>query len=75
MTNPQDRLEVVGKQIDEAVGAKILAGGFAFGEYDVAIIVEAPDEVSMAAVAIAIAAGGVVGRQATPLLSVPSAWR
>jgi len=39
--NPQDRLEVVGKQIDEAVGAKIIAGGYAYGEYDVAVIVEA----------------------------------
>ena len=68
--NPQDRLEVVGKQIDDAVGAKIIAGGYADGEYDVAVIVEAPDEVSMAAVAIAIAAGGAVkAAKTTPLLS------
>ena len=26
--NPQDRLEVVGKQITDAVGARILAGGY-----------------------------------------------
>ena len=58
--NPQDRLEIVGKQIADAVGAKILSGGYSYGEYDVSAIVEAPDEVSMAAVAIAIAAGGAV---------------
>jgi uncharacterized protein with GYD domain len=56
--NPQDRLEVVGKQIAEAAGAKIVTGGFSYGEYDVTAIVEAPDEVTMAAVALAIAAGG-----------------
>jgi uncharacterized protein with GYD domain len=70
MKNPEDRLEVVGKQIADAVGAKILAGGFSYGEYDVAVIVEAPDEVTMAAVAIALAAGGAVkAAKTTPLLS------
>jgi uncharacterized protein with GYD domain len=68
--NPQDRLEIVGKQIADAVGAKILAGGFSYGEYDVAVIVEAPDEVTMAAVAIALAAGGAIrAARTTPLLS------
>jgi len=68
--NPQDRLEIVGRQIADAVGAKILGGGFSYGEYDVAVIVEAPDEVTMAAVAIAIAAGGAVkAAKTTPLLS------
>jgi uncharacterized protein with GYD domain len=68
--NPQDRLEVVGKQLVAAVGAKILGGGFSFGEYDVSIIVEAPDDVTMAAVALAVAAGGAVkAAKTTPLLS------
>jgi uncharacterized protein with GYD domain len=66
--NPQDRLEVVGKQISDAVGARILAGGFSYGEFDVAVIVDAPDDVSMAAVAIALAAGGAVrAAKTTPL--------
>ncbi len=70
MKNPQDRLEVVGKQIANAVGARILAGGFSYGEYDVSIIVDAPDDVTMAAVAVAIAAGGAVRTaKTTPLLS------
>jgi uncharacterized protein with GYD domain len=57
---PQDRLEVVGKQISDAVGARILAGGYSYGEYDV----------SMAAVALAIAAAGAVrAAKTTPLLS------
>ena len=68
--NPQDRLELVGKQITEAVGARILAGGYSYGEYDVSVIVDAPDDVTMAAVALAIAAGGAVrSAKTTPLLS------
>lgn len=68
--NPQDRLETVGKQLSAAVGAKILGGGYSFGEYDVAVIVEAADDVTMAAVAVAIAAGGAVkAAKTTPLLS------
>jgi uncharacterized protein with GYD domain len=70
MKNPQDRVAVVGKQLSDAVGAKILGGGFSYGEYDISIIVEAADDVTMAAVAIAIAAGGAVrAAKTTPLLS------
>jgi uncharacterized protein with GYD domain len=70
--NPQDRLELVSKQLADAVGAKIVAGGYSFGEYDVSVIVEAPDDVTMAAVALALAAGRA-GKAAktTPLLSGP----
>jgi uncharacterized protein with GYD domain len=68
--NPQDRLELVGKQIADAVGAKIIGGGYSYGEYDASMIVDAPDEVTMAAVAIAIAAGGAIkSAKTTPLLS------
>jgi uncharacterized protein with GYD domain len=68
--NPQDRLELVGKQVSDAVGAKIVAGGYSYGEYDVSVIVEAPDDVTMAAIALAIAAGGAVrAAKTTPLLS------
>src|SRR5215813_5486489 len=68
--NPQDRLQSVGKQISDAVGAKILAGGYSYGEYDVSVIVEAADDVSMAAVALAIAAGGAIkAAKTTPLLN------
>src|SRR5262249_6146698 len=58
--SPQDRLEVVGKQLNDAVGARILAGGYSYGEYDISVVVEAPDDITMAAVAVAVAAGGAV---------------
>jgi uncharacterized protein with GYD domain len=70
--NPQDRLDVVGKQIAAAVGAKILGGGYSYGKYDITALIEAPDDVTMAAVAlaIAIAAGGAVkAAKTTPLLN------
>lgn len=68
--NPQDRLEVVGKQIADTVGANIIGGGYSYGEYDASILVDAPDEVTMAAVALAISAGGAIkSAKTTPLLS------
>jgi uncharacterized protein with GYD domain len=68
--NPQDRLELVGKQITDAVGARRVAGGSSYGEYDISVIVDASDGVTMAAVALAIAAGGAVrAAKTTPLLS------
>ena len=70
MKNPQDRLEVVGKQLAESAGVKIVGGGYSFGEYDIAVIVEAADDTTMAAVAIAIAAAGAIkATRTTPLLS------
>ena len=72
--NPQDRLELVGKQLVDAVGAHIVGGGYSFGEYDISIIVDAADDVTMAAVALAIAAGGAVkAAKTTSLLSGPPA--
>ena len=70
MKNPADRLAQVGAMIEQSVGAKIIAGGFSFGEYDVAVVVEAADDTTMAAAAIALAAGGAIrSAKTTPLLS------
>jgi uncharacterized protein with GYD domain len=71
--NPADRLEVVNRQIASS-GAKIVAGGFSFGDYDVSIVVEAPDDTTMAAVAVAIAAGGAVRNGRTTRLLSGTEW-
>jgi uncharacterized protein with GYD domain len=71
--DPKDRLEVVGKQLESA-GAKILTGGYSFGEYDVVAVVEAPDDTTMAAVAVAIAAGGAVRDARTTRLLDGAEW-
>src|SRR5215467_13233329 len=66
---PQDRIKVVTPAI-EALGAKILVGGYPFGEYDVLVVSEAPDDTTAASVALAVAAGGAVkSAKPTRLLS------
>lgn len=68
--NPEDR-RVAAKQYIEAVGGKLHGFWYAFGEYDGYTLWEAPDNVSMAATALAIGAGGALSPiQTTVLLTV-----
>ena len=55
--NPHDRLEALRPAV-EKLGGRIVNAFYAFGEYDVVVISEMPDETSAAALAIAAAAGG-----------------
>ena len=71
--NPQDRVEVV-RPAFEAVGGKILAAGFSFGEYDVAVAYEAPDDTAAASLALAIAAGGAIRQGKTTRLLSGQEW-
>src|SRR5262245_53457939 len=69
VAQPQNRVEVVSHAI-EKLGGKVVAGFFAFGEYDIIVITEMPDSISAAAIAIAFAAGGACKSvQTTPLLT------
>jgi uncharacterized protein with GYD domain len=70
---PQDRIEAVRPGL-EAMGAKILAGGYPFGEYDVVIIMEAADDTTAASVALAVAAGGAVKSARTTRLLSGQEW-
>lgn len=68
--NPEDRREAARKYI-ESVGGKLHGFWYAFGEYDGYNLWEAPDNVSMAAVAIAISGGGALSKiETTVLLTV-----
>ena len=70
MKDPVDRLALVSATIEGSVDAKIIGGGFSFGDYDVTVIIEAADDTTMAAVAIALGAGGAIrSAKTTPLLS------
>lgn len=70
ISHPQDRSEAVRKPI-EKLGGKIVGLWLAFGDYDTVGIIEMPDNVSAAAFALAVAAGGSVKAQkTTPLLSI-----
>src|SRR6266567_3988642 len=65
--HPQDRIEAVRPAI-EKLGGKIKSAWFAFGEYDVVVITEMPDNVSAAAIALAFAAGGSLRNYKTTTL-------
>jgi uncharacterized protein with GYD domain len=67
---PEDRRAAAQKYI-ESVGGKLHGFWYAFGDHDAYNLWEAPDNVSMAAVALAISAGGALGSfETTPLLTV-----
>jgi uncharacterized protein with GYD domain len=70
---PQDRIEAVRPAV-EAMGAKIIAGGYPFGEYDVLIIFEAPNDTTAASVALAVAAGGATRAAETTRLLSGQEW-
>lgn len=64
---PQDRIEVVRKSIEQ-LGGKVVGGWFCFGEYDVVLVSELPDNVTAAAFAVAASAGGALkSNKTTPL--------
>jgi uncharacterized protein with GYD domain len=68
--NPEDRRGAA-KQYVEAVGGKLHGFWYAFGEHDAYSLLEAPDNVSIAAMALAIGAGGALSSyQTTVLLTV-----
>src|ERR687890_2824512 len=70
IANPEDRREAA-KQYIEAVGGKLHGFWYALGEHDAYNLWEAPDNVSMTAVALAISGGGALSRfETTVLLSV-----
>lgn len=70
MENPEDRRHAAADYI-ESVGGRLLGFWYAFGEHDGYNLWEAPDNVSMAAVALAIGGGGALSSfQTTVLLSV-----
>jgi len=67
---PQNRVQAIRPAI-EKLGGKIHSAFFSFGKYDVVLIVEMPDNVSAAALSIAIAAGGACKAAQTTVLMSP----
>jgi uncharacterized protein with GYD domain len=64
------------KAVESAVGAlggKVEALYYAFGKYDVILIMELPDNVSAAGLAISVSASGMVRGSITPLITVEDA--
>ena len=71
--NPEDRRKAAQTYI-ESVGGKLHGFWYAFGTHDGYNLWEAPDNVSMAAVALAISGGGALSSlETTVLLTVDEA--
>ena len=66
--HPENRIESVGHKSCEAAGGKFIGGWLCFGEYDAVLIADMPNEESMAAMALAIAAGGALKASKTTQL-------
>lgn len=70
ISNPEDR-RIAAQSYIESVGGKLHGFWYAFGEQDGYTLWEAPDNVSMAAVALAIGGGGAIrSLETTVLLTV-----
>jgi uncharacterized protein with GYD domain len=65
--NPEDRRKAAQEYI-ESVGGKLHGFWYAFGDHDGYNLWEAPDNVSMAAVAMAISGGGALSSLETTVL-------
>ena len=71
--SPQDRAAAM-RPVIKRMGGKLVGLWFAFGEFDVVAIVEAPDNISAAALSMAIGAKGSVSAfRTTPLVSTADA--
>lgn len=71
--NPQNRVEAVRPAI-EGLGGRVENAWYSFGEYDVTMVVQMPDNISAAALSIAFAAGGALKTvKTTPLLTATEA--
>ncbi len=70
INKPVDRVEVV-RPIIEKLGGKVEGAWFAFGDYDVVLIMQMPDNVSAAAFSLAVAASGAFkSHKTTPLMTI-----
>ena len=68
--NPEDR-RVAARSYIEKVGGSLLGFWYGFGKYDGYAIFEAPDNVSMAGVVLAITSGGALASvETTALMTV-----
>ena len=70
VANPSDRKAAADK-LAKALGGTLHHLFFAFGKYDVVCLIEAPDNVTMASVALAVGSTGTASATATTKLMTP----
>ena len=59
LAQPQDR-SAAAREVAESLGGKLLGFWYAFGEFDGVFLMEAPDNASAAALAMAVGSGGAL---------------
>jgi uncharacterized protein with GYD domain len=70
---PQNRLDAVAPAVEQ-LGGSVTGGWLCFGEYDLIVILDLPDNVSAAAFSMAVSAGGAISAiKTTPLMSIEDA--
>ncbi|MDB5092620.1 MAG: hypothetical protein JWO85_721 [Candidatus Eremiobacteraeota bacterium] len=70
LEDPKNREEVI-RPVLESVGARFECLYYAFGDRDIVGVIEAPDNVSVAAISLAFSAGGALKScRTTPLMTV-----
>ena len=67
ISQPQDR-SAAAREVAESLGGKLLGFWFAFGAFDGVFLMEAPDNASAAALAMAVGAGGALSEIETTVL-------
>ena len=67
LDQPQDR-SAAARDVAESLGGKLLGFWYAFGEFDGVFLMEAPDNASAAALAMAVGAGGALSQVETTVL-------
>jgi uncharacterized protein with GYD domain len=73
LRDPRDPMDAI-KSALEDVGATIVVAGFPFGEYDMLVVYEAPDDMTAASVAMAVAAEGEVKSAKTTRVLSGQEW-
>jgi uncharacterized protein with GYD domain len=70
LKKPVNRHDVIRKSVEE-LGGSLQGAWNALGEYDVVLVIQMPDNVSAAALSLAVAAAGTVhGGKTTPLMTL-----
>ena len=67
INQPQDR-SAAAREMADSLGGKLLGFWYAFGEFDGVFLMEAPDNASAAAVAMAVGASGALSEIETTVL-------
>ena len=68
LKDPQNRADSVGRALCEAAGGKLVGAWYCFGEYDLVLVADMPNAESMAAIVLAVGAGGAVRSAKTTAL-------